>query len=628
MFRINDVFGGTYRILREIGHGGTGVVYLAYHLRLQKYVVIKRIRTDFEGVLSVRTEADILKNLHHPYLPQVYDFIQNGREVYTVMDYIEGQSLDVLLQHRSALPEKTLVRWLRQLLEVLEYLHSRRPPIVHSDIKPGNIMLTSRGDICLIDFNISLDSLSAGQVTGYSQFYAAPEQVQLARAKMENRPCSIRLDARTDLYSLAATFYTLMTGRYPLLNQPNTPLCRLAAGRYTPELLAILDRAMQMDPAKRYRSARRMLAAMDRLKRQDSRYRAYVALQALSWITAAVLLAGGLYCTVRGVRTSGEERYRADYTALSQAVQRGDDDAILEQGQALLNESAYRRVLEHNPGEYCTILHAVGDCYYNDENYAMAADYYCRALENAPQDDPSLELYSSDAAIAAALSGDTAQAEQILYQARQTGIADARQALIQSAIALRRAETDKCLQAVEEVLRTTEDSGLCAQACLLAAQATDTDTGRTIAWIEAADGYARSRQTLRRLGAAYMRRAEEQPARSDDDMRRALECYRTLCEYPYAPLEDRLNLAVVQLSCGQIADSIRTLNQLRREAPDDYRVEMNLAFAYDANGDTSSAAASCSRAWRLWKQTPATDRESEDSPAMQNLRQLQRQLEA
>lgn len=628
MFRVNDVFNGTYRILREIGHGGTGVVYLAYHLRLQKYVVIKRIRTDFEGNLSARTEADILKNLHHPYLPQVYDFLQNGREVYTVMDYIEGQGLDTLLQHRHMLPEKILVRWLRQLLEVLDYLHSRHPPIIHSDIKPGNIMLTSRGDICLIDFNISLDGSEAGQITGYSQFYAAPEQVRLAQAKLERRPSSIRLDARTDLYSLAATFYTLMTGRYPLLNQPNPPLSQLAAGRYTPELLEILDRAMQMEPAKRYRSARKMLAAMDRLKRRDVRYRAYVALQAVSWITAAMLVAGGLYCVVQGVNTGEEEKYRSDYAALSQAVHSGNDDKILSLGEALLNESAYQRILENNPQNYCTVLHAVGDCYYNEEKYAMAASYYQRAMQNADRSDPSLNLYYSDAAIAAALAGDTAGAEQILTQATNAGITGAHQELIQSAIALRRGETEACIQAVERVLNTTEDAQLCAQACVLAAQAEEADTDRTIGWLEKADGYARSRQTLRRLGAAYMRSANEQSMQSasEADMQRALECYRALCEYEYAPLEDRINLAVVQLSCGEVEESIRTLKQLQREAPDDYRVEMNLAFAYDAKGDRSNASVCCNRAWRLWKETPITDRESEDSQAVQNLKELQRQL--
>ena len=90
MLKKGDLLSGVYEIIQEIGAGGTGVIYLGYHRRLQKQIVIKRIKDNYTGRINVRGEADILKKLHHRYLPQVYDFIVFGQDVYTVMDYIPG----------------------------------------------------------------------------------------------------------------------------------------------------------------------------------------------------------------------------------------------------------------------------------------------------------------------------------------------------------------------------------------------------------------------------------------------------------------------------------------------------------------------------------------------------------
>ena len=142
MFYQGQVLDGAYQIIEEIGQGGTGVVYLAWHLRLQKYIVVKRIKDGFAERANVRVEVDILKSLHHTCLPQVYDFFQLGSEVYTVMDYIEGRSLQSYLNEGYRFEERKLVFWMKQLCSVLIYLHGQKPAIWHSDIKPDNIMIT------------------------------------------------------------------------------------------------------------------------------------------------------------------------------------------------------------------------------------------------------------------------------------------------------------------------------------------------------------------------------------------------------------------------------------------------------------------------------------------------------
>lgn len=627
MFQPNEIFDNTYQILQEIGHGGTSVVYLAWHLRLHKYVVIKRICQNFSGQIAVRREADILKNLHHPYLPQVYDFLQFGGEVYTVMDYIEGQGLDALAGPGVRFDERTLTRWLRQMLEVLIYLHGQRPPIIHSDIKPGNIILTTKGELCLIDFNISLDGPEAGKITGYSQYYAAPEQMHLAQSRQQGQHSTIRLDARTDLYSLAATFYTLITGLMPRADGPNTPLSTLAAGRYSPQLLAILDKAMAWQPTARYSSAKKMLAAVERLHRQDGWYRTYVALQSVSWLLSAALMAGGIYCAVRGVQASGLERYHAAYSSLSQAVQQGDDAQILQRGIELLQDTTYQKILNKTPRDRSAILHALGDCYYNDENYALAADYYQQALQAAPEDDPALALYYEDAAIALALAGREDEAAGLLEQADEAGLSEGRRALVESAIALRGQNVQDCLTAVDQVL-AQGDAELSARACLLAAQLYEPGTQEAIRWLEQADGYHRSRDTLRQLAAAYMERgaAERTNRQALAWYQKARDSYQALCAMPYASVEDQINLGIAQLSAQDADGCIQTLNRLRRQYPEDYRIELNLAFAYDAKGDAASAAACASRALRLWNETEPADRDQNGSEAIENLKELQKRL--
>lgn len=619
-------FGDTYRVERQIGRGGTGAVYLAYHTRLQKYVVIKQIHSGYSGDLALRREADILKKLHHPYLPQVYDFLQYGTDVYTVIDYIPGQDLETLMGQHGIFSEKTLIRWLRQLLEVLDYLHGQNPPIIHSDIKPGNVILMPQGNICLIDFNISLVGMQAGKVAGYTSYYAAPEQARLAQTMVRGGTSRIRLDARTDLYSLAATFYALITGAPPGMYGPVQPLRQAAAGRYTPDFLAILDKAMDPAPERRYSTAKKMLAALDRLKRRDKRYRTYVALQAATWLTAAILLTGGIYCILRGVQTANLQQYRLVYRQLTQAVQSGDDALVLSRGEALLQGENYRKILEQSPQDHSAILHTVGDCYYNREEYAAAAEYYRQALEVAQPDDPLRSVYFEDAAICLAMAGDTASAREILTEAGAAGVDNQRLQLITAAIAARENRIDDCLAAVEEILQFT-DKELCARACLITADAVS-DPESAIQWLERADGYARTRQTLRRLGAAYMEQSarEQSSTKARTWCQKALTCYEALCAESYATTEDRINLAVVQLSAGQTAAGIYTLEALLRENPDDYRIEMNLAFAYDTVGDETGAARYGSSALRHWQQTPATDRLAESSDEIQNLLALQRRL--
>lgn len=171
------VLENTYEIIGEIGAGGGGVVFRARHLRLQTDVVVKKIKDEVRGKINARQEADILKNLKHPCLPRVYDFIETEDGVYTVMDFIEGEDLDTAVKTQGKFSYKQVKKWAEQLGSALDYLHSQKPPIIHSDIKPANVMLTKDGDVCLIDFNISLAMGGTMEsAVGISVGFSPPEQ--------------------------------------------------------------------------------------------------------------------------------------------------------------------------------------------------------------------------------------------------------------------------------------------------------------------------------------------------------------------------------------------------------------------------------------------------------------------
>ena len=206
------ILNGTYRIIKPIGVGGLGEVYLAYHENLRTYVVVKRVKDSHASLMNSRIEVDILKGLHHSYLPQVYDFLELPDGIFTVMEYIAGHDLKYYMDRNYQFSLNQLCLWFRQLCEVLKYLHSRSPQILHCDIKPGNIMINEEGEVCLIDFNISLDGENNKELVGLSSHYASPEQYQKAeykrRGMTEER---IRLEPTSDIYSLGTVFYQRYT---------------------------------------------------------------------------------------------------------------------------------------------------------------------------------------------------------------------------------------------------------------------------------------------------------------------------------------------------------------------------------------------------------------------------------
>jgi len=203
-----------YEIERLIAEGGMGAVYLARDQRLDSLVALKEtLFTDQRMSKAFEREARLLARLRHPALPRVSDHFTEENGQFLIMEYIPGDDLAETLKRRGGpFPGDEVVRWADQLLDALEYLHSQDPSIVHRDIKPQNLKLTERGQIILLDFGLAKGLplqmtrvTSSGSIFGYTPSYAPMEQIQ-----------GIGTDPRSDLYSLAATLYHLVTGTTPV----------------------------------------------------------------------------------------------------------------------------------------------------------------------------------------------------------------------------------------------------------------------------------------------------------------------------------------------------------------------------------------------------------------------------
>lgn len=284
---MSQVIAGIYEVKQKIGSGGGGIVYLAYHKRLNVPVVLKADKRKLSvGKEKLRREVDLLKGLSQTYIPHVYDFVQEDGVVYTVMDYIEGESLDKLLKRGVRPSQPQVIRWAYQILEALSYLHSRPPyGILHGDIKPANIMLRPSGDICLIDYNIALALGEEGAVkVGFSRGYASPEHyrsedmvVDIEESDETVQDDDITLpmkkevviDVRSDIYSLGATLYHLLSGHKPEQNAEE--VIPLSEDVCSPAVAEIIQKAMQANPEMRYQSAEEMSLALRRLHSCDKR---------------------------------------------------------------------------------------------------------------------------------------------------------------------------------------------------------------------------------------------------------------------------------------------------------------------------------------------------------------------
>jgi serine/threonine protein kinase len=290
-----------------------GTVYEAVDERLDTVVALKetffadeRLRKQFER------EARLLARLHHQALPRVSDHFSEGDGQFLVMQYIPGDDLsEMMTQRRGPFPADQVLTWGDQLLDALDYLHTQEPQIVHRDIKPQNLKLTTRGQIILLDFGLAKGQAgeisrvtTSASIFGYTPNYAPLEQIQ-----------ALGTDSRSDLYSLAATIYHLLTGVKPpdalsraaaLVNGQPDPL--VLATDLNPavavEVSEVLQQAMAQNRDQRFANAAEMRRALHKTEQTSTiinRGEAQTVLRERAPTVAAAASAGPAVTTKLGV---------------------------------------------------------------------------------------------------------------------------------------------------------------------------------------------------------------------------------------------------------------------------------------------------------------------------------------
>lgn len=266
-----------YRVVEILGQGGMGAVYRAIDENLGMNVALKEnLFTTDEYARQFRREAVILATLRHPNLTRVTDhFVVEGQGQYLVMDYIEGEDLRQRMDRLGAIDEDEAIIIGIALCDALNYLESCNPPIVHRDIKPGNVKITPQGQIFLVDFGLA-KIIQSGQATttgarAMTPGYSPPEQYGTART-----------DHRSDLFSLGATLYAALTGSIPedalarAMDQSDLTPIRKHNPRISRRLAGIIEKSLAVRPDERFQTAeefKQALLGLSNFRRKTGEYK-------------------------------------------------------------------------------------------------------------------------------------------------------------------------------------------------------------------------------------------------------------------------------------------------------------------------------------------------------------------
>ena len=607
----------TYEVIAQIGMGNSGIVYKARHRNLDKFVVLKKIKANAINIADNRAEADVLKNLKHAYLPQVMDFVEDNGDIYTVMEFISGNSFKQYLDAGTAFPEKSEIVWMKQVAATLCYLHNQKPPIIHSDLKPGNIMLTNSGNVCLIDFNISFSLGGNGFVNGYTKNYASPEQIRAWKYNQTQPNPSLRkkIDKRSDIYSMGATFYHIVTGSKPM---PDDNGYVQDIREKKPEMNqlfgAVIMKCLEPDLKKRYQRAEDVLYDLQTMAQRSKEYRSLLRKQRIiSGVLAGGLVLSAVLALAGYFRIDSErmKRYEdtvaqeekciknGNYDQLDDYYQKavklypGKMDAYLQKALALNRQKEYEDCINFintnilnsksvmNDGSEDSVYYLLGDCYSQLEDYEQAAEYYNSAIEANPENGN----YYRDGAIMEAYCGNTDKAQELMETAKEKGLDTTEVNYVDGEIKYSKGDYEDARSIFQKCIEDSDDAYIQMRSYIMEAKCIDKQD-------DSVDGKKRKMKLLKKAKKELPKENNigilEELAQTYSDLgndtgdidyyQKALSVFEQIQSQGMGNYSTGYNISVLYQNMGDYDSAERELMQLLDNYGEDYKTYKSLAF--------------------------------------------------
>ncbi len=445
MVQVGVLIDGRYRVLREIGKGGSGIVYLVLHEQAGQLRAMKVMRADGDQ-RTLQEELRILRSLKHRMLPEILDVIMCGDSCCLILQYFEGETLEQTARRRKISLQEAL-HWGSQLCEVMQYLHSRPVPVYYFDLKPSNIILDDKGQLFLVDFG-SARSVYAGRRTGEdlaqtgTPGYAAPELYEE----------EIQCGSRADIYSIGAVLYYLLNGKKPRGGETKQQCCEAfcAAGaedaHLSKKMSETISNCLSIEPARRFPDCKKLQQRLDHMSGEGRllslKKSVGEGLHLLAGASSTVCLCASMLCfsasagmrsrvfdsdLQRSLLASGTEKWHLLEEAASLFPERGEPyleliDAVIQDGVFSEEESTqltgllYRRSIGSGE-DNISHLRSDADAYLL-VSYRLGLAYYFLAGESG--DKTAAAGWLSQAADGENVShcADSAQAEEICRDAR------------------------------------------------------------------------------------------------------------------------------------------------------------------------------------------------------------------
>lgn len=597
---MDTILNGKYRKIKTIGSGGMGTVYLVENTALGTKWAVKAIRKKESENFDLLAEPNILKKLNHPALPRIIDIDEDEDNLYIIEDYIEGTPLDKQLGVKKKFDEVTVIEWAKQLCNILIYLHNQKPnPVIYRDMKPSNIIVSADNVVKVIDFGIAREfKADSGSDTSYmgTRGYAAPEQYGTSQT-----------DARTDIYSLGATMYHLLTGISP--NEPPyefKPLKQLDSS-FSEGIEHIVAKCVQNNPEMRYQSAEELLYDIENIHIFNDRYKTFrrkektkKILQGAFALGFSILIVFGATLMMRekseACRRLTEEGFQSVQlyqlenaeTYFNEAIKLKSDIFQAYYGLAQIKylkgngEEAIEYLLhiaEEYPGmqkdgEYNYFL---GTIYFERKDYENAIDYLKKAVEA----NSSNEVYLRDLAVSYARTGKLEYANELLKQIEPIAEEEDTLAYINGEILLKMGEKEDAIKQFQRTIDTTNNEQLKRRAFLSLAdfykEERNSEPGslkKQIKTLEAAEKALANKEDIvivESLAEAYYENKAYDKAADKFEKLIALGYNRA---YVYR------NLAIIY----QLKDDYKTaeayLDKMVTEYPDEYTCYLQYAYLY------------------------------------------------